>query len=92
VSKVLFAPVGILGGIAAGLVGKKLFDAAWGLIDDEEAPEPEHRDASWGKLAAALVLEGAIFRLVRGLAERGSRRGFERATGTWPGEAKPEST
>jgi hypothetical protein len=88
--KMLFAPIGILGGLAAGFVGKKLFDAAWGLIDDEEPPEPEHRDISWAKLAAALVLQGAIFRLVRGLVERGSRRGFERATGRWPGDPEPE--
>jgi hypothetical protein len=89
-SKMLFAPLGILAGILAGFIGRKLFDAAWGLVDEEEPPEPENRDVPWTKLAAALVIEGAIFRLVRGLVERGSRRGFERATGTWPGDTAPE--
>jgi uncharacterized protein DUF4235 len=89
-SKLLFIPFSIAGGLAAGLASKKLFDAAWSLIDDEEPPEPEHRDVSWPKLAGALALEGAIFRTTRGLAERGSRMGFYRLTGAWPGEEQPE--
>ena len=90
--KVLFIPVSVVGGVLAGLVGKKLFDAAWGLVDDQEPPEPEHRDVSVPKLAAALALEGAIFRAVRGLADRGARVGFYRATGRWPGEEEPDRT
>jgi hypothetical protein len=72
------------------LLGKSLFDFVWGRISKEEAPEPEHRDAPLGKLTAALALEGAIFRVTRGLAERGSRATFQRATGSWPGEERPE--
>jgi hypothetical protein len=41
-------------------------------------------------LAVALALEGAIFRVIRGLVDRGSRRGFMRLTGTWPGEERPD--
>ena len=41
------------------------------------------------KLAAALAIEGAVFRTVRGLADHGSRRTFARLTGSWPGEAAP---
>jgi hypothetical protein len=88
--KLLFLPISIVGGILAGLIGKKIFEAAWGLIDDEEAPEAKHRMIPYGKLAAALVLEGAIFRLIRGFVDHGSRRGFERVTGAWPGEEAPE--
>ena len=44
--KVLFTPVGILAGLAAGFAGKVAFDQIWKLIDDEEPPEPEHREAS----------------------------------------------
>lgn len=90
--KVLFIPVSIAAGLIAGLAGKKLFDLAWGLIDDEEPPEPEHRDVSWLRLALALALQGAIFRAVRGLADRGTRIAFYRATGAWPGEEEPETT
>ena len=37
-----------------------------------------------------MTVEGAIFRLVRGLVDRGTRVAFVRATGTWPGEQKPD--
>jgi hypothetical protein len=88
--KVLFTPIGILAGLAAGFAGKVAFDQIWGMIDDEEPPEPEHREASWVKLIAAMAIQGAIFRAVRGAAEHGARRGFQRWTGNWPGEARPE--
>jgi hypothetical protein len=39
---------------------------------------------------AALLLEGAIFRFVRGWFDHGARQGFKRLTGTWPGEEAPE--
>jgi hypothetical protein len=88
--KILFLPVSVLGGILAGLIGKKLFEGLWGLVDDQEPPEAEHRDIRYGKLVIALVLEGAIFRVVRGLFDHTARRGFERLTGSWPGEEAPE--
>jgi hypothetical protein len=88
--KALFLPISILGGLLAGIVGKKTFEAIWGRVDDEEPPEPEHREISVPKLALALLLEGAIFRLARGLFDHAARRGFARFTGEWPGEEEPE--
>jgi hypothetical protein len=89
--KVVFIPVSVLGGIAAGAVGKKIFELVWGAIDDEEAPDPKHREISWKKLIPALVLEGAIFRAVRGLIDHGSRHAFRKLTGSWPGEERPDA-
>ncbi|MFL5852661.1 MAG: DUF4235 domain-containing protein, partial [Solirubrobacteraceae bacterium] len=43
-SKILFTPVSILAGLIGGLIGKKLFEQLWGLVDDEEPPDPKHRD------------------------------------------------
>jgi Protein of unknown function (DUF4235) len=62
----------------------------WGVIDDQEAPEPKYRDISLKKLIPALVLEGAIFRAIRGLFDHGTRQAFQRLTGTWPGDEQPE--
>jgi hypothetical protein len=90
VGKLMFVPVGVVGGLVAGLVAKKSFDLVWSMIDSEEAPEPEHRDVPWPKLIAALALEGAIFRATRGAVDRGSRVGFYRLTGAWPGEEEPD--
>jgi len=39
-SKILFVPFSILGGVIAGLVGKKTFEGLWGVFDDQEAPAP----------------------------------------------------
>ena len=88
--KILFLPVSIIGGILAGLIGKKIFEQVWGMIDDEEPPEAKHREIEYGKLAAALVLEGAIFRFIRGAFDHAARRAFQRFTGSWPGEEAPE--
>jgi Protein of unknown function (DUF4235) len=90
VSKILFIPFSVIGGILAGIVGKKTFEALWGAFDDEEAPDPKHREISFKKLVPALLLEGAIFRAVRGLFDHGTRKAFSRLTGSWPGEERPE--
>jgi uncharacterized protein DUF4235 len=90
--KILFLPFSILGGFLAGFIAKKSFEVAWGIVDDEEAPEPEHRDVPWTKLLLAMAIEGAIFAAVRGLFDRGSREAFFRLTGSWPGEEEPETT
>ena len=88
--KLLFLPFSILGGLIAGFVSKKLFEQIWGVLDREEPPEAKHREIPMAKLAAALALEGAIFKMVRGLTDHGSRVSFQRFTGSWPGEEEPE--
>jgi len=91
-SKVLFLPVSIGSGLLAGAIGKKLFGLVWGRFDDQEPPRAEHRDVSLPKLGLALVLEGALFSLIRGLLDHGSRHAFTRVTGTWPGDEAPDRT
>ena len=88
--KILFTPFSVIGGIIAGIIGKKAFERIWGLVDDEEPPDPKHREIPWKKLVPALLLEGAIFRAVRGLFDHASRRAFSSVTGSWPGEERPE--
>ena len=86
----LFKPVSILAGLAAGLLAKKVFEQGWGLIDDQEPPDAEHREIDLPKMIIALLLEGAIFTLTRGLVDHAARVGFHRYTGVWPGEERPE--
>ena len=88
-TKVLFVPFSVLGGIIAGIVGKKAFEGLWGAVDEQEPPDPKQRQIEWRKLIPALLLEGAIFRAVRGLFDHGSRRAFSKLTGSWPGEERP---
>ncbi|HEX5982943.1 MAG TPA: DUF4235 domain-containing protein [Solirubrobacterales bacterium] len=88
--KFIFAPISIVLGLIAGVFGKKIFEQVWGLIDDVEPPKPEHREFSWPKLIGALVVEGAIFRLTKGLVDHATRTSFAKVTGRWPGEERPE--
>jgi hypothetical protein len=88
--KFLFLPISVLGGLAAGQLSKKVFDFVWSRFDDEDAPRPKHREINLPKLAVALVIEGALFRVVKGLVDHGSRQGFAKATGAWPGEEAPD--
>ncbi len=85
-AKLIFAPLGILAGLFAGAAAKKGFERLWATVDDEDPPQPDRRDATLPKLAAALAVEGAVFRLTKGVVDHASRRAFERATGRWPGE------
>jgi hypothetical protein len=41
--RIIFVPIGIIGGLIAGQLSKKIFDFIWSRISDEEAPEPERR-------------------------------------------------
>jgi hypothetical protein len=88
--KFAFMPIGIVAGLLAGQLSKKIFDFVWGKFDEEDAPRPKHREIDFVKLVPALLVEGALFRVVRGIVDHASRRGFARLTGTWPGEERPD--
>jgi hypothetical protein len=88
---VLFLPFRVGAGVLAGLLGKRLFGAVWGLVDHGEPPSAHNRRASMPKLALALAIDGAIVRLLKGFADHGTRELFVRLTGRWPGEAKQDS-
>jgi hypothetical protein len=89
-AKLLFMPFSIATGLLAGLISKKTFALIWSKIDDHEPPEPKSERAGFGKLAIALALEGALFRVVKGLVDHGARRGFASVTGAWPGDREPQ--
>jgi hypothetical protein len=87
--KFIFAPISIGAGLLAGLVAQKIFERVWAAIDDEDPPEPDNREVPVLKLLGALAIEGAIFRLAKGLTDRGARTGFAAVTGRWPGDDHP---
>jgi hypothetical protein len=85
-SKLLFMPFRIVTGLLAGLLGKQALDQIWSRIDEQGPPKPEDRRTSVARLALALALEGALLRVIRGLVDHESRRGFAVLTGSWPGD------
>ena len=86
----IYKPFGILFGILAGLLGKKVFDFVWTKIDDEEPPEATTRETTWGRLIAVAAVQGVIFRITRFVVDRYGAIGFHYLTGTWPGEKRPD--
>jgi hypothetical protein len=86
----VFAPFTIALGFLSAMVAKRIFNVAWGMVDEEEPPSPKDREVPWFKLVAAGALQGVIFRLTRIAADRGLRRGVMAITGHWPGERKPD--
>jgi hypothetical protein len=88
--KFLFLPISIIGGLIAGQISSRIFEAIWGLIDDQEPPDSEHRDISLAKMLVAAAVQGAIFRAMRKLVDHQSRKAFAGAVGTWPGQEQPD--
>jgi hypothetical protein len=87
---ILYKPIGIIAGILAGLVSKRIFKVIWGKIDEEEAPKPNTEWATWGKILSAAALQGMVFKVVRALVDRKMAEGTRYLTGVWPGERKPD--
>lgn len=88
-SKFAFRPVSVVAGLFAAMIARRVVSMVWKLVDEEEPPAPEQRNARLRKLVPALLLEGAVFAVVRGLVDRGSRQAFRKATGSWPGPRHP---
>ncbi len=82
-----YRPVGLLASLAAGSIASAVFRVIWRRIaHEDEAPKALRADNTLGKIVLAAALEGAIFAVVRALIDRGGARGFEKVTGTWPGD------
>src|SRR3954447_23959543 len=90
--KVVYKPFGIILGILAGLVSKKLFNVVWGLFDKEEPPKPTTLEANWPKVIGAAAVQGLTFRVTRAAVDRGGAKGFHHLTGIWPGERVQEES
>ena len=86
----IYKPFGIILGILAGLLGKRIFNFVWTKIDDEDPPKPTTEETSWGKLLGAAAVQGVIFRLTRVVVDRYGAIGWSYLTGVWPGEKRPE--
>jgi hypothetical protein len=87
---VIYKPFGIILGILAGLVGKRLFDFVWTKVDDQEPPTATTEQTSWAKLLGAAAIQGMIFKVTRAVVDRYGAIGWSYLTGVWPGEKRPD--
>ena len=85
--KLLYKPLGLAISVLGGIVASALFKRAWKFVGHEdEAPSPTERKRGWGEILLAAGFEGAIFGLVKATMDRSSAVGFDKVTGTWPGD------
>jgi len=85
--KLIYRPLSLLASAIGGLAASMVFKKIWKTIaHEDDAPTADQPDRSWKEVATAAALQGAVAGGVGALVSRGSMRGFEKATGVWPGE------
>jgi hypothetical protein len=83
----LYKPFGLLFSVLGGVLAGAVFRQVWMRVSDEpDPPNPTDSNYGWREILAAAAIEGAIFGLVRAAIDRGGARGYQKLTGTWPGE------
>lgn len=87
-AKILYRPVGVASSIVGGLVASLLFKQVWKRVsagDAADPPGPLESEYDFKEILLAAVLQGAIFAAVKTVIQRQGAKGFQRATGEWPG-------
>lgn len=83
--RILYKPwgamAGVVGGVLAGAIFKRIWRAGRGENETPDATDPAR---GWAETAIAAALEGAVFGGVKAVVDRSAAAGFARATGTWP--------
>jgi hypothetical protein len=83
--KLMYKPVGIVAGVAGGLLASRAFARIWRALAGKDAvPDPTDEAQSWAAILPAAALHGIVFGVVKALVDRASAKAFERMTGIWP--------
>jgi len=86
-AKIVYRPIGLIGGILAGTLSGIIFKQIWKQIaDEEEAPDALQSEYSMREVVVAAALQGAIFAATKAAIDRAGARGFTKLTGAWPGD------
>ena len=88
--KVIYKPIGIVLGLIGGILGKRAFNAVWTRVDEEKPPKATTKEATIAKVVGAAAIQGLVYKVVRVVVDRAGARGWERLTGRWPGEKRPD--
>jgi hypothetical protein len=85
-ARILYKPLGLLVGVLGGVVAGAVFKRVWRLVaNEEEAPKATDESRGLAEVVAAAAAEGAVFAGVKALLERAGARAFAWLTGAWPG-------
>lgn len=84
-AKIAYKPVGLIAGVASGLIAGAVFKQVWRIAAGEsDAPNATDEHRGWSEILIAAALQGAIFAMVKAAADRGGATGIKRLTGKWP--------
>ena len=86
-AKLAYRPIGLIGGIAAGIVSGAIFKQIWKLIaNEDEAPDALQSEYRMREVVLAAAIQGAIFAATKAAIDRAGAQGFTKLTGSWPGD------
>jgi hypothetical protein len=87
VANILYKPVGLAGGVVAGILATSLVNKIWALVsgDPSGPPAARTRGERWQKVVAGAAMQGAVFAAVKTAIDRAGARQFERWSGEYPG-------
>ena len=85
-NKMLYKALGLLVGVLGGLLASAIVRKVWELTPGhDEAPEAVDTRRSWGEILTAAALQGAIFAVIRAAVERATAASAEKLAGEQPG-------
>ncbi len=86
-AKLAYRPIGLAGGIVAGLISGTVFKQVWKVIaKEEDAPAALQSEYRMREVVLAAAIQGALFAATKAAVDRAGARAFYRATGAWPGD------
>jgi Protein of unknown function (DUF4235) len=85
--RLMYKPIGMIGGVVGGLLASMAFSRIWRAIAGKgEVPEVTDKSQSWADILPAAALHGIVFGVVKAVVDRLNAKQFERETGFWPGK------
>ncbi len=86
-AKLAYRPIGLAGGIVAGLISGTVFKQVWKVVaKEEDAPAALQSEYRMREVVLAAAIQGALFAATKAAIDRAGARGFTKLTGTWPGD------
>jgi hypothetical protein len=82
--RLMYKPLGIVMGMIAARVGRKVFNSIWTRFDDSPPPNPESGEASTTKIIAARALEAGVMAGVAAGFDHTGARVYHHLIGIWP--------
>ena len=88
-ARLIYKPIGLIVGVLGGLAARAVFKRVWSAAaHEDEAPKPTDADKGWREVVLAAAAEGAVFGGVKAVIDRAGATGFAWLTGAWPGRSR----